>query len=179
MEILRAIKERALTKGLDFILIGGHAVAVYGVQRQTGDVDLIVARSKRALWDEIFLALRYRSGQNDENFIRYQPASIAAWPVDLMLVDDETLQKLVAAALEVDLGQTRVKVASPRHLITLKIHALKRHQPDRFVKDYNDVIALLRTHGKDVSSADLLELCLRYADRALYDRIQRDLPALP
>ncbi len=75
---------------MPFLLIGGHAVNVYGVQRQTGDIDLIVKSSQRKAWEDLFLKIRYQSDQSDSRFIRYRPDTIAAWPIDLMLVDDET-----------------------------------------------------------------------------------------
>ena len=160
---------------MPFLLIGGHAVNVYGVQRQTGDVDLIVKASQRKEWEDLFVKIRYQSDQSDSRFIRYQPDTIAAWPIDLMLVDDETFGKLYSDSRLTDLGVVAVKVVSPQHLITLKLHALKVYQEHRYAKDYNDVIQLLRHACPQLRNESLRELCVRYAHVALYEKLAKDL----
>ena len=160
---------------MPFLLIGGHAVNAYGVQRQTGDIDLIVKSSQRKAWEDLFLKIRYQSDQSDSHFIRYRPDTIAAWPIDLMLVDDETFNKLHSESRLTDLGVIAVKIVSPQHLITLKLHALKIYQEHRYAKDYNDVIQLLRHACPQLRNEVLRELCARYADVALYEKLAKDL----
>ena len=160
---------------MPFLLIGGHAVNAYGISRQTGDVDFLVQRSKKEQWITLLSKLRYTQGQNDDRFVKFKPDTIAAWPIDLMLVDDETFKKLSSEAQDVDLGSVIVKAASPRHLIALKIHALKHYQEHRYAKDYGDLLQLLRTKCQNLRSEELREMCLRYADQALYDKLDSDL----
>jgi predicted nucleotidyltransferase len=120
--------------------------------------------------------MRYQADQEDDRFIRYRPDTLAAWPIDLMLVDEDTFTKLYSEGHLVDLGAVTVKAASPRHLITLKIHALKIYQEHRYTKDYNDVVHLLRSACPELRGDDLRALCIRYADSSLYDKLLRDLP---
>lgn len=160
---------------MPFLLIGGHAVNAYGVQRQTGDIDLIVKSSQRKAWEGLFVKIRYQSDQSDNRFIRYRPDTIAAWPIALMLVDDETFNKLYSESRLTDLGAIAVKVVSPQHLITLKLHALKVYQEHRYAKDYNDVIQLLRHACPQLRDEALRELCEHYADVALYEKLAKDL----
>jgi len=175
MEILRTISLYSDGQGMPFLLIGGHAVNAYGVQRQTGDIDLIVKSSQRKEWEELFSKIRYQSDQSDCRFIRYRPDTIAAWPIDLMLVDDETFGKLYSDARTTDLGVVAVKVVSPKHLIMLKLHALKVYQQHRYAKDYNDVIQLLRHACPELRNEALRDLCVRYADVALHEKLEKDL----
>jgi hypothetical protein len=175
MEILRTITLYSDTQGMPFLLIGGHAVNAYGAQRHTGDIDLIVKASQRKAWEDLFLKIRYQSDQSDSRFIRYRPDTIAAWPIDLMLIDDETFGKMHAESRLIDLGVVAVKVVSPQHLITLKLHALKIYQEHRYAKDYNDVIHLLRHACPQLRDGALRDLCLRYADVALYEKLVKDL----
>jgi hypothetical protein len=175
MEILRTISLYSDAQSMPFLLIGGHAVNAYGVQRQTGDIDLIVKSSHRKAWEDLFVKIRYQSDQSDDRFIRYRPDTIAAWPIDLMLVDDETFSKLYSESHLVDLGVIAVRVVSPQHLITLKLHALKVYQEHRYAKDYNDVIQLLRHACPQLRNAALRELCIRYANVTLYEKIAKDL----
>ena len=91
-----------------------------------------------------------------------------------MFVDDDTFAKLLSESQSIDAGAVSVKAVSPRHLLTLKIHALKHFQEHRFAKDYSDVLQLLRLKENQMSDEELCELCCKYADSALFDRIQSD-----
>ena len=175
VEILRTIALYVEGKDLPFLVIGGHAVNAYGVSRQTGDLDLLVQRSEKLRWIELTQKLRYKKGQDDDRFARFMPDTLAAWPIDLMFVAADTFSKLYAGAHEVDMGAVRVKVPAVRHLITLKLHALKHYQEHRHAKDYGDVLALLRTGKSGLTMGELEALCLKYADAQLFQRISSDM----
>ncbi len=174
-EVIRTISLYAESKRLPYLLIGGHAVNAYGIQRQTGDINLLTQSSRQDDWAELFKKLNYESIQHDSNFLRYKPDTLAAWPIDLMLVDDTTFSKLAYESREVDLGVIKIRAVSPRHLAILKIHALKVYQEYRYVKDYNDLLQLLRGECSDVSTEDLKELCVRYAHEGFFEKIMNDL----
>lgn len=156
---------------MPFLLIGGHAVNAYGIQRQTGDIDLLILKSQRDAWNELLVKMRYASDQFDDRFMRYRPDTIAAWPIDLMLVEDETFRKMYEDARPINLGSVTVKVVSPRHLLVLKLHALKVYQEHRYAKDFNDALQLLRHACSDISDEDLRGLCGRYADLSICQRL--------
>ena len=119
MEILRTILLYVEGKGMPFVVIGGHAVNVYGVSRQTGDLDLLVRLTDKANWLQLMGKLDYERGQNDDRFARFRSSSLAAWPIDLMFVDDQTFDKISSQATEAQFGPTLARVASARHLATL------------------------------------------------------------
>ncbi len=175
MEILRTIALYVEDKDLPFLVIGGHAVNSYGISRQTGDLDLLVQRSKKERWIDLLIRLNYKLGQNDDSFVRFRHEQIAAWPIDLMLVEENTFSKLVNDSKSENIGEAKVRIVSANHLATLKIHALKHFQEHRYVKDYNDLLALLRSGAAKFSEADLRELCERYASLQLFDKLKSDL----
>ncbi|MCB0320217.1 MAG: hypothetical protein KDD60_04770 [Bdellovibrionales bacterium] len=159
---------------MSFLLIGGHAVNVYGLSRQTGDLDLLIPLTSKGGWLELLGKAGYSKEQDDDRFLRFRSTDLAAWPIDLMLVDDGTFEKLYRDSQEAVLGVATVRVVSARHLVTLKIHALKHYQEHRFLKDYNDILGLLRLDQTNISDEDLRELCVRYADIALFEKILRE-----
>ena len=175
MEILRTISLYTEGRDMPFVVIGGHAVNAYGISRQTGDLDLVVQRNRKAQWLTLMEKLHYQKGQDDHRFARFRPDTLTAWPIDLMFVDDETFAKFLEQAEEKDFGPTVALVASARHLCTLKLHALKHYQQHRFAKDYADLIALVRGGLAGLSLADLEELCRRYATTELFERLKTDL----
>lgn len=174
MEVLRSLSLYVEGKDMPFLLIGGQAANVYGISRQTGDLDLVVKLSSKERWLVLLGKLGYEKGQDDDRFARFMPHSLTEWPIDLMFVDDPTFAKLQKDSIESQLGPAQVRVVSPRHLATLKIHALKYYQEHRFVKDYTDLLALLRSGQTGLSEPELEALCGRYATRELFERIKRD-----
>lgn len=172
MEILRTISFYAESKGMSFLIIGGHAVNSYGILRHTSDIDLIVSIESRSSWQDLMEKLNYEAGQNDHRFARFRSRTISNWPIDLMYVDAETFSKLKAESRKMTFGEAEVGVISPKHLAILKIHALKHFQEYRYSKDFSDLEALLRSGQTGISDTELKELCERYADIELYNKLK-------
>jgi hypothetical protein len=159
-----------------FLVIGGHAANAYGISRQTGDLDLLVKLSQKNEWSILLVnKLRYTPMQDDEKFTRYKPSEIAAWPIDLMYVDDITFSKMYADGKQSDFGHVTVPVVSIRHLIILKIHALKYFQAHRYSKDFTDIVGLMKSSKDLFTSYELQELCKKYASTELFDKLAREL----
>ncbi|MCB0339838.1 MAG: hypothetical protein KDD53_09550 [Bdellovibrionales bacterium] len=175
MEVLRTIALYVEDKDMPFIVIGGHAINAYGISRQTGDIDLLIQKSQKDKWVELLSRLNYKLGQNDDKFARFRHDQIGAWPIDLMLVDNDTFSKFLTDSSWNTIGVAKVRLVSARHLALLKIHALKHYQEHRYVKDYTDLISLLRTGLTGISDLDLRAFCERYAGLKLYDKIKADL----
>jgi len=176
VEILRSISLYVEDRGMPFLVIGGHAINSYGISRQTGDLDLLVRKSDKAAWEELMSKLEYLPGQNDERFARYRPQSLAAWPIDFMFVDDQTFARMLSQAVEAQFGPARARIPSARHLATLKIHALKHYHEHRFARDFSDLVSLLRSGKTGIKEEDLRELCLKYADLSLFEKLKGALP---
>ena len=94
-----------------------------------------------------------------------------------MFVDDGTFSKLKAESVEKSFGAAQAGVVSARHLATMKIHALKHHQSHRHAKDYSDLVSLLRSGLTGISEEELQQLCERYADAALFTKLEQELAA--
>ena len=175
MEILRSIALYVEEKNLPFFLIGGHAVNAYGISRQTGDIDLLIKIEDKEKWQDLMNKLKYKSSQNDSKFMRFSSDNLADWPIDFMLVDKNTFDKFNLEAQLIEIGAANIKVVSRRHLVLLKLHALKIYQEHRFAKDYNDLILLLKQEETGISPEELEPLCLKYATKELFDKIIREI----
>jgi len=160
---------------MPFVVIGGHALNALGFSRHTGDLDLLVSLGSKSKWQNLLARLKYVENQSDDRFSRFSPTQIAAWPIDLMYTDDHTFAKLFAASQPKDFGLVCVPVIAPKHLILLKLHALKNYQEHRYAKDYGDLLFLLRQSQGKMSSEELLACCEKYASKALFDKVSKDL----
>ena len=65
-----------------------------------------------------------------------------------------------------------MRVPSLRHLLGMKLHAVKCGRARRGAKDLADMEALVHANQVDTESADFKELCLRYGTEAIYEEIR-------
>lgn len=173
MKILRAITDEARSARLPFIVIGGAAVNAWGHARLTLDLDLLIPRSDVSAWEVLLQQFGYVRIPEQTAFAQFVPPLKDMWPVDLMLVDDDTFKKMSAEAVEKIVDGVTLKVPSPLHLIALKLHALKHGKPERDAKDLTDVFELVRLGHIEVSSDTFRALCEKYATNEIYEKIRR------
>jgi len=159
-------------EALPFLVVGGHAVIAHGHARFTYDLDLLVRRSQRDAWVRKVESLGYTVFREHATFVQMS-ASGGGTELDLMLVADETFAGLWAAAEAKLLGGIEVKMPSLKHLIALKLHALKQGLAHRTVKDLDDVIMLVLKNALDIRAEQWRDWFLRYGTAELYERVLR------
>ena len=178
MEILRTIAFYTESHAMPFVVIGGHAINALGLSRHTGDLDLLVPLSTKGEWQALLARLRYTERQSDNFFSRFVPTEIAAWPIDLMYVDEATFKKLQGGAVLKDFGLVTVPVVAAKHLAILKLHAMKHFQEHRFAKDYGDLLFLLKHPEGRMTREELEANCLKYASPEVLSRLLADLKGI-
>lgn len=167
MKIIATIAERAAAAGLPFLIIGGNAVVAHGYQRYTQDIDLLVRQHDLRAWDSLILPLGYFHHHVARVFVMYSPTEAGRPPIDFMLVDDSTFQKLASGAIEVELEGARIRIPALVHLIALKLHALRHGGEHRRERDLGDVLELLQINHVDLAAPEYCEILDRYATEAL------------
>ena len=170
MHFLGTLNRLALEKGLEYLVIGAHAVFYHGSPRESGDLDLLVRKRFRPEWLDLFQAIGYPLFVEREVFLQLNPPDREAWPVDLMLVNDETFAKMRTAALEVNFADAKGLIPCVEHLIALKLHALKNGRIHRFLKDFQDVEGIIRKNALDLQSERIRQLFLKYGTMDLYEK---------
>jgi hypothetical protein len=171
MELWEKITGLAERAGLKFVVIGGHAVAAHGYERTTRDADLLVCRDDADRWFQALLATGYSQHHRGTNFIQFNPGAGDPWPLDLMLVNQSTFEKTLAEAELRPYGKTRVPVVSLRHLLALKLFALKNQPSHRVLKDMDDLLNLLQANRVNAKEAWFRELALKYGSLEIYERV--------
>ena len=171
MTLLQVLEREAPARGVDFIIIGAHAINQYGYSRDTSDVDLLVRRSERDAWLNLFTSLKYTPFSEKPAFLQFKASPEFVWPVDLMFVNEQTWNKMVAEAIWISIGDARCKVPKLLHLIALKVHALKHSHVGRFMKDFQDVEGLIKVNQLNVASDEIREIFQRYGTADLYEKM--------
>lgn len=158
-------------EGTQFLLIGGFALPVYGVVRQTADVDCLVSDADDLVLGEILAAAGYGEKHRTAAFVQYEHPSLYLMDIDIMLVDADTFTKMHSAGAVHEIGTSRARVPALPHLIALKLHAI-RNNPKRELKDLGDIVELLRENPSTVSSQDLAQTCQQYGPPGIFEKLQ-------
>jgi len=171
MTVLGVLHKAAARRRVEFIVCGGYAVNAYQVIRKTGDIDLVVRTRDAAAWKEILGTCGYAPVQDSNAFLQFQAPTASAWPVDLILVNDRTFDGMKSAAREFPFAGVPCLSPSVEHLIAMKLHALKHTGERRMRKDGIDIVELAERHGIDLQGKTFRQLCNRFADSQIYERI--------
>ncbi len=172
MQILDILATKSKEHGVQFIVIGGHAVNAYGERRQTGDLDIMVRETGRNIWEDLLTSMGYVLYHRHNAFSQFRPPAIEVWPIDLMFVEDKTFDGLLAESREVNFGGTQnVRIPSIEHLIALKLNVLRQVGKERELKDLADIVALVKVGKLDVTGKGFRLLCEKYGTVSIYEQI--------
>jgi hypothetical protein len=165
------IHDKAVRLGLEYLVIGGHAVNAYCEPRATLDVDFLVCRDQEPRWADLLIAEGFKLDHAGPTFLRFTPPYGVEWRLDLMLVTADTFRKMRNAAQTKSLLGIQSMVPRPEHLIALKLHALKHGHQERFEKDFMDVVALTRNAGLDPKSPAYRQIFDQFGTVELYEHV--------
>lgn len=160
-------------KKAEALLIGGHALAAYGVMRQTLDVDLMIAEEARGTLKNIFSCSGYEEKIRTENFSRFIHPSPVLVDVDVLCVEKDTFGKMLKQSVIHRLGNRRheFRVPSLKHLISLKLHAAG-NDPDRKYRDKADITELLKANPGGVSAEELEYVCGEHGPEGIFKELE-------
>lgn len=160
-------------RGIAFLLIGGRGLERHGHVRSTLDIDLLVRENDLESLGGCLRDFGYAKTAETPIFSRWRSKDPAMLDVDLLHVDESTFAKLDADAVSSGQGSLAVRVPSVGGMIALKLHAM-RNQPDRRVRDTQDIQALLRLNPEALELEGLRRLCERYGPPGIFESIRGD-----
>jgi len=175
VSFFETISAETKKRDLSFLVIGGLAITFYGYSRETGDLDLLIHRDFREQWLDLFSNFGYTVYREGQGFLQFSAPEQSAWPVDLMLVRENTFRPMYSASREVNLYGAQTRIPSLEHLLMLKLHALKNANLNRFLKDFMDVENLIRINKLDIKSESIKRLFAKYGTADLYEKISTSL----
>lgn len=172
---LARIAEAAEKEGLEYLVIGGHAVNIHGYLRTTADIDFLILTSSLEPWKIALGRIGYRPIHETIVFAQFESDEEDFMDLDLMMVDESTYSKLWDASELREYGPRKYRVVSLMHLIALKLHALRSEYRDSKGKDYFDILSLIKSHRIDVGSGEFQDILSRYATEDIRRRLTRDI----
>ncbi len=163
--------------GIDFLLIGGHAVNHYGYTRATQDIDFMIAthqteKVRRIMKDAGFTNISVH------DIVLFFNRPDEALRVDFLIVDKETMSTLLENSKEiVYLEKRRIKVPALKDLLAMKIFAIAGSQSQRGDRDLMDVVHLAVINELDFGS-DIRPLCAEFGDDSLCEELRNRITEL-
>ena len=171
MRISEIMKDR-----IPFVMIGGFAVNAYKFGRQTGDIDLMIVDTDFKKAQAAMATINYTPFEQTSSFARFRDNKSNQMGIDFIFVDQETMNTILKESKKITVAQAEFLVPSLKHLIALKLHALKNNFNHRVGKDLRDILELVAINKVDIKSDDFKNLCLRYGTPELYQKILSETP---
>ncbi len=136
-------------KGCRYAVIGGVALATYGLTRTTQDLDLIVDLAGQNDLIGFLESLGYTTQHRSRGYSTHLHPDPDRGRLDFVYVAPETGDKLFAGCHpRQGPAGLQVSVPRPEHLAALKVLAMK-NDPDRIFQDLADIRGLLILPGVD------------------------------
>ena len=158
------------------IIVGGWAVNLLGMARQTLDFDFMIREEDFNLVKAIFSDLSYRLTAKTSLFARFESENKDSYPVyDCLFADNSTYRKLYDAGKAMDIFGAEFILPDPLHVIAMKLHALKYGSKDRKNKDLGDIQALIDIYKISINpNSDFEELCLRFGTPGILKELRNE-----
>jgi hypothetical protein len=161
-DLCRSVRD----EGLPALLVGGHAMIAHGHPRNTFDLDVVVPRPSVEAWRAFAMARGYTIHHEGPAFVQFDPPDTGSWPLDLMVVGQDTFDQFVAQAVAVPGFAAGQQMVCLKHLLALKAHAIRHGHAGRVERDVDDVIGLVRVNQFDVTAPEWRELFLKHGRRS-------------
>ena len=161
--------------GLPHLIIGGNAVIHHGVARFTRDIDFLIPKDDQAAWHEMLALEGYQLYHAAGAFAQYeaQSSGMGIPPVDLMMVDAATWEKLNTGAEQQSLAETYSAAwPSPLHLIALKLHAWRGEFRSDRERDWSDVLGLIHQCQIDIHDPTVRSVIIKYGGDEAFARLE-------
>ncbi len=161
MAVFATVLRALASSGARYLVIGGHAVTLHGHPRNTFDLDLLAPETCLPDLRGALERLGYREFFSTDAFLQLQPPSRLP-PVDLMIVDGETFDRLAQTSETGELDGKTVKVPDALRLIALKLHAARDARRTSREVDWLDVARILQANRIPSADRAFQEILQRY-----------------
>ncbi len=173
LELIERLAREAEKRGVEFLVIGGHAVVHHGYERMTTDVDFLSEQSSREAWRSILGEFGYDLALETSAFEQFSKHELGCPQVDIMFVNPGTWENLRGESEAKVSRQVVVRVPSPAHMVALKLHAALSPQHSDPEKDWVDIFQLVKRHRLDPYDEAFAGLVKRYGGESALERLKK------
>ena len=170
--IYHLIVQEFPSRGIRALLVGGHAVNAHGYTRATQDIDFIIDSDQEELVSNVMKSHGYTNESRHETVLFCMKPE-AALRIDFLKTDSSTMNTLWEKRNRLTLEKDAVVFyADIKHLIAMKLTALKGNFSRREHKDLPDILNLAQIHGLSFET-DLQPLLQKFGTPELETKIKQ------
>jgi len=141
-------------KDFRYAVVGGVALAAYGLPRLTLDLDLVVETRAQDDLIQFLESLGYRTLHRSSGYSNHEHDDPTWGSLDFIYVGEETSRELFASCRNLPGPRgLAMPVPRPEHLVAMKVTAMK-NDPSRTLQEMNDIRFLLKLPGVDRHKAE-------------------------
>ncbi len=161
---------------MECLLIGGLAVNEYGYSRLTLDVDFMVCADQLDVVRRVMVEAGLINVSVQDNVVFFS-SSESEPRIDFLKVNAQTMQQLLANAVEVTVLGDVLRIPALKDLVAMKIFALAQNTEQRMGKDLPDVAYLTVLNDLNLEH-DIRPLCERFGTTEVYGLIRKHVEGL-
>ncbi len=170
-ETISCLGKNLNNKNIEPIIIGGWAINLLGIVRQTVDFDMMIFTDNYEIIKEELLNMKFKFCIKTPLFARFETDKHSLTTIDILFANSRTYNLIKEQSSIVDIFGAKFHLPTPLHIIAMKLHSIDQGQKVRYNKDFNDIISLVNHYNIDVTTLDFKELCFKYSSETIYKRI--------
>lgn len=145
--VLKSIIKDFNNNSIRYALIGGYALGILGISRNTFDLDFLVNRDDRGKLKSILSNYQYEIKYETENVAQFVSVIKAFGEIDIIYAFRSISLQMLERAIKKEIfnGELIVNVLNPEDIIAFKLQAIK-NDPDRFESDFLDIKELFNIY---------------------------------
>jgi hypothetical protein len=149
--VLKTLLDEFTRLNIRAAAIGGFALGVLGVPRQTLDLDFLIHRDDLEKLDEVLARRGYRREFHSENASQYRHPNAAWGSVDFIHAFREISLAMLERAKDYPTlgGSQSLRTVQPEDVIGLKVQALC-NDPARKAQEQSDIERLMARYGHEL-----------------------------
>jgi len=147
--VLSLLLNKFSEENINYALIGGFALGLWGVGKTTVDIDFLVPREDMNEIDGIMREAGYECKYSSENVSQYISPLKVFGEVDFLHAFREASLEMLKRAEQKEIFDEplKINVLKPEDLIGLKLQAIKNN-PQRSQNDMADIESLMNIHAR-------------------------------
>jgi len=156
---------------IDYALIGAFALKAYGYTRATQDIDFFARGEDQDAIIGMLESIGFETMYRSTGYSNHQHPLSGLGRIDFVYAGGATADALFRDTRKLlVIGEMRVPVVSPEHLVALKVFAIKNN-PQRALREMADIEYLLKM--PDVDAEELKKVFEKYGQMGKYYEIIR------
>lgn len=136
---------------IEYALIGGFALGLWGVVRATADLDFLIDKEKLPEIKDIIRRYKYKCFYESENTIQYEGEDGLLGEIDFIYAFRRPSLEMLKRGVKKRIfdNKIEIKVLIPEDLIGLKVQAIVNN-PNRRSIDWSDIEQLVEKNAKNI-----------------------------